>query len=254
LQSLSIVRPTAPTHEPFPDDRLLEVLESGRFGVQYEPLVEVASGRVIAFEALARFHARDGSVLPPGPVFSRLHDAPSLLVETELALKQLQLEHAPGHTLFVNLDADSFSSGPDGGAKFLDLLRGAPVDVVVEAIENLDVPDAERGRRMVAALAACGVPFALDDVGASNGLISFDMMAYADYLKFDRSLLREARSPRRLAVVEALVAMARRTGARTVLEGIETAADLDLARDLGVALVQGFLFEDRFVRVGPRAP
>ncbi len=233
-----------------PDD-LLEALESARFGVEYEPLVELSSGQTVAFEGLARFHRPDGSLMPPGPVFSRLHSAPALLVETELAVKKLQVDHAPGHTLFVNLDPDSFASAPDGGTELLSVLGGIRRDVVVEAIENLDAGDAERGQAMVAALRARGFPFALDDVGASNSLISFEMLAFADYFKFDRSILRRPRDARRLAAVEALIAMAARTGARTVLEGVESAADLDLARDLGIDLVQGHLYRDRFVSIRP---
>jgi EAL domain-containing protein (putative c-di-GMP-specific phosphodiesterase class I) len=235
-----------------PSDEILEILEAGRFGVQYEPIVELSSGQTIAHEALARFHAADGATIPPGLVFSQLHAAPALLVETELRTKRIQLEHTPGHTLFVNVDPDAFASAPGGGAELVSILRSARCDVVVEAIENLDEADAERGRAMVAALREHGLPFGLDDVGAANGLISFDMLAFADYLKFDRSLLRRPREARRLAVAEALVAMARRTGARTVLEGVELQSDLDLARDLGVDLVQGYLFRERFVRVPPR--
>lgn len=244
-------RPRPRPSPALPDDDLLEALESERFGVAYEPLVELSSGQTVAFEALARFQRRDGSLLPPGPVFSWLHAAPALLLETELALKKVQLERAPGHTLFVNLDPDSFASAPDGGGELLSVLCGAGRDLVVEAIENLDAVDAERGAAMVAALRVRGLPFALDDVGASNGLISFEMLAFADYLKFDRRVLRRPRALRPLAVVEALIAMAARTGARTVLEGVESAADLDLARELGVDLVQGYLFRDRFLSFLP---
>ncbi|HET8541039.1 MAG TPA: EAL domain-containing protein [Anaeromyxobacter sp.] len=240
-----------PVPSPLPGDDVLEALESARFGVQYEALVEISSGETIAHEALARFHRPDGSELRPGAVFSWLHGAPSLLVETELALKRLQLDRAPGSTLFVNLDPDSLACSPDGGDELLALMASARRDVVVEAIENVGAADVERGHAMAAALRARGLPFALDDVGAAHGLISFELLAFADYLKFDRSLLATPRSPRRLAVVEALVAMAARTGARTVLEGVETRADLDLARDLGIPIAQGFLFRDRFVRVRP---
>src|SRR3990172_4766729 len=66
------------------DDELLEVLESGRFGVQYEPIVDIATGETIAYEALARFHGADGRTFSPAKVFAWLHGAPSLLVETEL--------------------------------------------------------------------------------------------------------------------------------------------------------------------------
>lgn len=239
--------PTSRVSELLPDDELLEILECARFAVQYEPIVDAASGETIAFEALARFVRADGSLLPPGPAFSALHSAPSLLLETELAHKRLQLERAPGSTLFVNLDPDSFAADPRGAAELLSLVKGAPLDVVVEAIENLDAADVRRGRDMVAALRAEAIPFALDDVGAENGILSFELLACADYVKFDRSLLRDRRDPRRLAVVESLVAMAGRTGARTILEGVETTADVDLARALGVPLVQGYLFRERFV-------
>ncbi len=238
--------------DPLLPDDLLETLESARFGVQYEPIVEAASGETVAFEALARFYRADGEPLPPGQVFSRLHAAPSLLLETEIALKRLQVEGAPGHTLFVNLDPDSFAAAADGGAELLSLLAGAPGDVVVEAIENLDAADVRRGRLMVAALEEAGLPFALDDVGAESSILSFDLLARADYLKLDRSLLRAPRDPRRLALAEALVRMAARTGARTILEGVETIADLDLASDLGIPLVQGYLFRERFVRRSTR--
>ena len=231
-----------------PDD-LLETLESARFGVQYEPIVEIASGERLAFEALARFHRADGEALPPGSVFSLLHAAPSLLLETELALKRLQLERAPEHTLFVNLDPDSFAADPSGGAELLSVLTSARLDVVVEATENLDAADARRGRLMVAALEEAGLPFALDDIGADGALLSFDLLARADYLKLDRSILRAPREPRRLALVEALVRMCARTGARPILEGVETIADLALARDLGIPLVQGYLFRESFVQV-----
>jgi len=233
------------------DDELLEVLESGRFGVQYEPIVDIATGETIAYEALARFHGADGRTFSPAKVFAWLHGAPSLLVETELALKRLQLERAPNHTLFVNLDPDSYHGAPGAGAALLRLLGQARVDVVVEAIENIDAASAERNRHMVAGLRGAGIPFALDDVGAANGLVSFDMLAFADYLKLDRSLVRAPREPRRLAVAEALVAMTARTGARAVMEGIETKDDLELARDLGIGLVQGYLYRDRFIRVKP---
>jgi EAL domain-containing protein (putative c-di-GMP-specific phosphodiesterase class I) len=233
------------------DDGLLEVLEAGRVGVQYEPIVEVATGRTIAYEALARFHRADGALIPAAQAFGWLHGAPALLVETELALKRLQLEHAPGHTVFVNLDPDSYLGSPGAEEEFLGVLRQAGGDVVVEAIENLDAEDALRASRMIDGLRGAGVPFALDDVGAMDGLLSFESLAYADYLKFDRCLVPAPRDARRLAVVQALVGMAQRTGARAVLEGVETQDDLELARDLGVGFVQGFLFRDRFVQVAP---
>jgi EAL domain-containing protein (putative c-di-GMP-specific phosphodiesterase class I) len=249
--SMNLDLPPARAIYPLADDTVLEALESRRFGVQYEPIVELSSGNTVAYEALARFARADGEQIPAAWMFGWLHGAPSLLVETELALKSLQLAHAPGHTLFVNLDPDSFTHAEDGGAAFLSVLGSASCDVVVEAIENLDAIDVDRARAMVAALRRAGLPFALDDVGATHSLVSFEMLAFADYLKFDRSLVRAPRDGRQLALVHALVTMTTRTGARTVVEGIEAADDLALARELGVGYVQGRIFSDRYVVVPP---
>jgi EAL domain-containing protein (putative c-di-GMP-specific phosphodiesterase class I) len=157
------------------------------------------------------------------------------------------VEHAPRAPLFVNLDPDSWwRSGDPNRNPFLALFSSAHTRVVVEVTENMAAADAVRAQEMIRALRGRRVAVALDDVGATNGLLSFETLDAADVLKFDRSLLRRLGSRgRRRAIVEAFVRMARATGARTVLEGVETLADLALARDLGVDLVQGYLFRDR---------
>jgi EAL domain-containing protein (putative c-di-GMP-specific phosphodiesterase class I) len=224
------------------------VLEGGHYWTVYEPLLEVRSLRVTGHEALARFERPDGGPINTASMFGLLHADPALLVEAELALKRHQLAHAPGGELFVNLDPDSWSSGVGGESEVLSLLSGAGRRLVVEVIENTDGADAVLGRDLVATLRARDLRVALDDVGATNGLLSFETLDTAEVLKFDRSLLRRLGSGgRRRAIVEAFVRMARDTGARTVLEGVETLADLALARDLGVDLVQGYLFKDQAI-------
>jgi EAL domain-containing protein (putative c-di-GMP-specific phosphodiesterase class I) len=231
------------------EEVLLELLDARRFGTQYEPIVEASTGRTVAHEALARFATPDGAALPPGHVMAWLHRIPGLLFETELALKALQLEHAPAGELFLNVDPDGYASSPGPGTPFRSLLSSAPGRVVVEAIENLDRPQALRADAMVADLRRAGIRVALDDLGAEHGVHSFDALVSADFFKFDRSLVRGVREPRRRELVCALIGMARRCGVRTVLEGIETSADLAVAGELGVDLVQGFLFRDRFLVV-----
>jgi EAL domain-containing protein (putative c-di-GMP-specific phosphodiesterase class I) len=116
--------------------------------------------------------------------------------------------------------------------------------VVVEVIENLDASDAALSRGMVATARSRGLRVALDDVGAANSLLSFEALDEADVLKFDRMLLRALARPRRRAVIQALARMARETGGKSILEGVETTADLQLARELGVDWVQGWFFEE----------
>lgn len=222
------------------------LLDEGRFWTEYQPLVHARTGRTVAFEALARFGRPDGRCVAPDRVFSLLHADPGLLVRAELTLKLQQVEHAPRAPLFVNLDPDSWVHAGDRDRNpFLALFSSAAVRVVVEVTEALATADVQRSQQMISALRARRLPVALDDVGARNGLLCFEAIAEAEVLKFDRTLLPRLRVPRIRALVSGLVHMARETGARTVLEGVETTADFVLARDLGIDLVQGFLFRDR---------
>jgi EAL domain-containing protein (putative c-di-GMP-specific phosphodiesterase class I) len=234
--------------DPFSGARA--ILDAGLIWTLYEPFIELRTGRVMGYEALARFVRPDGVALSPGTFFALLHANPAMLLEVELAVKRHQLDHAPpAGELFVNLDPDSWAAGGEGPDNpLLDLLAGSTRPVVVEVIENLDVGDAMVSRGMVSAARARGLKIALDDVGAANSLLSFEALDEADVLKFDRMLLRALGRPRRRAVIQALARMARETGGRTILEGVETAADLQLARELGVDWVQGWFFEEQAIR------
>ncbi len=227
-------------------DEIRALLDEGRFSSAYEPIVQTRSGRTVAFEALARFRRRDGRAIAPGRVFSTLHRDPALLLRAELTVKMHQVEHAPRSALFVNLDPDCWARAGDAERNpFLGLFASARSRIVVEVTEALASADAFRSLDMIAALRRRRVPVALDDVGAASGLLSFDALAEAQVLKFDRTLLPRLRHPRCRALVMALTRMARETGTHAVLEGVETTSEFVLARELGFDLVQGYLFRDR---------
>jgi EAL domain-containing protein (putative c-di-GMP-specific phosphodiesterase class I) len=226
-------------------DEARGLIDLGRFYTEYEPLVSLSSGRTVAFEALARFRRRDGRHAPPDRVLAALDPDPGLRLRAELSLKLHQIEHAPRTPIFVNLDPTSFLRAGDARTNpFLTLFSWSRTRVIVEVIESLAVADAARSSRMFAALRGRGLKFALDDVGAAGGLLTFDAMADAHVIKFDRTLVQRMREPRPRALVKALAAMARENGARTVFEGIETTGEFALVRDLGVDLAQGYLFRD----------
>lgn len=221
-------------------------LDHGRFWTEYQAIVHARTGKTCAFEALGRFRRRDGRPISPSRMFSVLHADPALLLRAELTLKLHQVEHSPRAPLFVNLDPDSWSRAGDRLRNpFLALFSSASMRVVVEVTEAMASTDVVRAQSMMAALKARRISIALDDVGAANGLLSFDAITEAEVLKFDRTLIPRMRHPRARAFVQALTRMARETGAHTVLEGVETTGEFVLARDLGFELVQGFLFRDR---------
>jgi len=230
------------------------ILEQGHYFAEFEPVVSLHTGQVVAYEALARFLRPDGQAISPGTMFALLHADPALLLRAELLLKRHQIEHAPREAeLFLNLDPDSWAAGNAAGGPnpLVELVAHSPGRVVIEVTEALDDSDTALARELIGVLRARGQRYALDDVGAQNSLLSFEALDDADVLKFDRILLRRLGHPRRQAIVRALAEAVRATGARTVLEGVETIEDLKLARELGVDLVQGWYFS-RLCRRSPR--
>jgi EAL domain-containing protein (putative c-di-GMP-specific phosphodiesterase class I) len=226
----------------------LDVVRAGRFGVQYEPIVEVTTGRLHAYEALARFHRRDGVAVPPAVVFERLRAVPELLVRTELALKRLQVREAPGPRVFLNVCPEIWALA---GRTLRNVFASSPVEVVVEAVENVHATAVGRGAAMLRDLAAAGIVGALDDLGGANVLVSSEELHLARVLKLDRSVLRTLGDPARRALLDGMLAFAARNGKRVVAEGVETAADLAVVRRLRIDFAQGDLFREGFRRVQP---
>lgn len=239
-------QPRVPVPVPSTSDVLALVL-GRRFAVEYQPIVDLRSGATIAHEALSRFFDLQGRPVCPGAVFARLHDDPTLLLYVEAETKRVQIENAPPGPLHLNVDPDSFRAATNGTRNgLLDVLQSHTEPVVVEVIEMMTFADARLGKELVRELRQRNIPVALDDVGAPDALLSLEALVDADVLKLDASWLWRVADPRERAVLEHLLLLARKLGARTILEGVETAAQLELAADVGVDAVQGYLFRGQF--------
>ncbi|MBV8658345.1 MAG: EAL domain-containing protein [Burkholderiales bacterium] len=235
--------------------QLLDLMRRQRYGVEYQPIVELASGDILAYEALARFYAADGLPLAPKPVFDALHASPLSLYHVEYDMKQLQLSYAPRETLlFVNLDPDTYGvTAGDAEDPLLELMSMRE-GLVVEIIENSDVSDAHLSQLLTKAFSARGVRLALDDIGAPNSMVSLDVMMVVDWFKFDRSWITRAREPRSRAALRHLIGFAHECGCRVILEGVERPEDLVLARELEVDCVQGYYYRKHFIGVSQARP
>lgn len=233
---------------------LLALLEGQGLGVEYQPIVDLASGRPIGYEALARFRSKDGHSLPPDQVFCALHDSPLSLFQLELKIKQLQIRHAPeGGRLFLNIDQDAFETFLDEPRHPLVELLAEHPRAVVEIIENSSVSDARVSIAMLQQFGGAGIPMALDDIGAYDSLVSLDVLARVDYLKLARDWLGRLAGEGLQPLLHSLLDFARNSGKRVILEGVETTEHLQLAQRLGIDLVQGYLFRGQFIQRWPES-
>jgi len=228
---------------------LLELINSERYGVEYQPLVNVNDGDCFGYEALARFYDRKGNALPPLLIFRLLHESPLMLAQVEFQLKCIQLQNRPDNRpLFINIDPDAYLGFGDNLEQnpMLHLMRDDE-NLVIELIENTSVSDAEVSQQLASLFRRHGLQLALDDVGAPVSMVSFAVMQTVDFLKFDRSWLSHARERDSRVLLQSLIRYARDTDKQTVLEGIENAEDFEFARSMGFDLVQGFRYRERFI-------
>ena len=230
---------------------LIDLIESQRFGVEYQPIIHIEDRSLFAYEALARFYDRNQEPLRPDLVYASLHDSPISLFQVEYQQKRLQLAHAPRDVpTFVNLDQDSyFSSGIQGDDNpFLTLFKQHnDKDIIVELIENSELNDAIMSLSMIDSMAKTGLSTAIDDVFNPQCMISTSVIQMVDFIKLDKQVVKKRNDEEFLLLVKMMVQYAKQTNKRIILEGIESEADLDFARELGVDLVQGFLYRERFV-------
>lgn len=234
-----------------PASLLLDLLRNQRYGVEYQPIIDIHRNEAIGFEALARFYAADGQPLAPKAVFDALHASPLSLYQVEYDMKRLQLAYIPANAgqLFLNLDPDTYGVTANEAEDPILSLLAPHSNLVVEIIENSNVSDAYLSQQLAQAFSARGIRLALDDIGAPNSMISLDVMMEVDWFKFDRSWLARARDPKSRAALVHLIAFAHECNCRVILEGIERPEDLELAHALNVDCVQGFLYRKQFKSV-----
>lgn len=243
---------------PFPEcatpsnDLIYELIESQRYGVEYQPMVCVRSGSVVAYEALARFYTADNKLISPLTVFDFLHHDMALLSKVEYELKKLQIEYAPAnHELFINVDPHAVGHAVDLENDPLILQLLDRPKLIVELIENSDIHDARAALTLHNVLKAKGVQTALDDIGAEHALLSLEILSLVNYLKFDLSWITKLQKHRYAFLFRSMLEFARQSNKPSILEGIENEDMLKTASQYNLDRVQGFHYRKLFQSVKP---
>jgi EAL domain-containing protein (putative c-di-GMP-specific phosphodiesterase class I) len=229
--------------------RIYEVIARQRYGVEYQPIVDVKTNDIIGYEALARFYDASGKSISPLIVFEHLHSNLPVLQQVELELKRLQLEYAPSDfKLFINLDphAVDVTSLKTQNLFKQFAMRG---NIIVELIENSDIHEARASAILHTILSENNIETALDDIGAPHSLLSLEILSMVKYLKFDRSWINNLENSTYASMFNYFINFARDTEKKVILEGIETESMLELARKFKLEVVQGFLYKPQFINI-----
>lgn len=229
------------------DDVMLdEILAQRRIACVYQPIVDLRSQSVVAYEALARGPA--GSPLErPDALFGAAHDA-GRLVELDWACREAAAHGAIeaglplGSTLFVNVEAATLGHPPP--ERMVGLVREASerFQIVMEITERALT---DRPAELLAAVQqarSLGLAVAVDDVGADPRSLAVMPLLSPDVIKLDLRLVQRRPDAEIASVVNAVVAQIERTGGTVLAEGIETEEHLEAALSMGATLGQGWLF------------
>lgn len=233
---------------------LRQAIARDEIQVFYQPIIQVATGRVLRAEALARWN-RPGQ-RPTSPAeFIPVAESGGLVQAIGLRVFRLASRVAkrwadalPGPDrprINVNRSPREFF-GREGVAPWLAHLadEGIPGRLLgVEITESLLLDDRPEVHAQLAQLRAAGLTVALDDFGTGYSSLSYLKKFEIDQLKIDRSFVRDVvADPGDRAIVAAVIAMARRLGIKVVAEGVETAEQAALLGAEGCDYAQGYWY------------
>ena len=224
-------------------------LEKGQLWVAFQPSVDALSEAVTGFEALIRWdHPEHGPVSPA--VFIPLAEEIGLIDEIGEWVLHTACEQAakwPDQvSVAVNLSPVQFKSPslPSTVRAVLGETALAAHRLELEITEGVFLSNDEHVHDMIQSLKNIGVKLALDDFGTGYSSLSYLQRVPFDKIKVDQSFVRGASDPasRNAALIRAMVGLASDLKMQTTAEGVETPEELQLVRDLGCSLVQGFIF------------
>jgi diguanylate cyclase (GGDEF)-like protein/PAS domain S-box-containing protein len=246
-------------------------LKLNQFDVHYQPIIDIHSRRVAGLEALLRWkHPTQGFVSPDR--FIEVAEETGLIIPIgQFVLDRIgtdinQWREQGAHLVPVSMNVSAVQLER---TKLRELIQQAmsrnrfgPQLIQLELTEGslFENRSGDFREDALAALRDLGVKIAIDDFGTGYSSLSYLKRWRVDSLKIDRSFVREiATDPSDHAIVSAIVAMARSLNITVVAEGIETWQQLEILRNMGCSLAQGFLFAKpcpavdalRYLRVEP---
>ena len=224
-----------------------EVIARGWLRPVYQPIIELKTGALLGVEGLIR-PVSPAPFDNPGSLFSAAAASGHLVALDMTCLETIvagAMNLVPGAFLSVNLSPATVEAPEFSTAALLSILarHGFPPErLLLELTEQQPVTDLERIRLKLNTCRGAGIRLAADDVGAGYAGLRLLAELTFDMIKVDLTLVqRSASSASSSAVIESVVALAGRTGAMLVAEGIEHPEQLQQLEQLGITVGQGFL-------------
>ena len=225
-------------------ERVRDALEDDGFVVHSQPIIDARSGALVQEELLIRMQDLDGQIIGPG-AFLPAAERYGLVYDIDMWMVGVAARlAAEGRHAAVNISA--WTMGRDAALEVIQAAiehhRCDPRLLCMEITETALINDLEEASRFAFGLRDLGCQLALDDFGTGYGSLMHLKNLPVDYIKIDIEFVRDLlNNPQSRNVVQALVALARGGGMKTIAEGVEDGRTLQLLRELDVDYIQGYL-------------
>ncbi|MEH6434485.1 EAL domain-containing protein [Massilia sp. DD77] len=218
--------------------------------LEYQPVVDLRTGRWVGAEALLRWRRTTGEIVQPDLFIAIAEEHGMIVRVTRRVLEKVSedtagfLRQHPHFHIAINVAPADFHD-----ADFLDRVNAAlhamgasPHNLILEVTER-GLLDPDVARSTTGSLRRSGFAVAIDDFGTGYSSLSYLESLELDYLKIDRSFIEAIGTEAPTSqVVQHIIAIARDLGLRMIAEGVETQAQADFLRARGVQYAQGWLF------------
>lgn len=234
-------------------DELRVALQNGEIAVHYQPQVEIATGRIVGVEALARWnHPRRGVVLPSTfiPIAERtgliLPLGQRVFEQVCRDLRRWLEEGIAPELVAVNVSAAQFKFGSELEQHIEESLARWSIPrgkIELELTESVLMAITKQHRAGLERLHELGLTLAIDDFGIGYSSLSYLTWHHVNRLKMAKEIVFDVtRNSRNAAVVRAAIRLAAELGIDFIAEGVETAAQADFLLSAGCSYAQGYHF------------
>ncbi|OLQ84833.1 diguanylate cyclase [Vibrio ponticus] len=230
--------------------KLKRAIDESLLHVEYQPIYDLNLGKVVKFEALARW-IDDGNSISPFefiPIAEELGYISQLgnLILTKVCQDLNQLKRL-GHNdikVSVNRSIDELTDENIDNCSILKTLAMyglSTSDIIIEITESVPLEDKPEVQELLHQLRGKGLKLALDDFGTGFASFSNLMKNTVDILKIDRSFIRNIETDKNNAVLaQSVTLLATQLGLDVIAEGVETKEQLTILRDMGCRYIQGY--------------
>ncbi len=234
------------------ENRLRTAVLEQQFVLHYQPKMNFVTRQVSGLEALLRWASPDLGLRPPAEFIPILEETGLILDVGRWALRKATADYLAwqGKGLHPPRVAVNVSALQLHHSRFVEDVRAAiDVDgtpcahIDLEITETMLMQDIENSIRKLSAVRAMGVQLALDDFGTGYSSLSYIAKLPVSTLKIDRSFIAAVtESPEHMAIVSAVLSLARALNLKVIAEGVETEEQANVLRLLNCHEMQGYLF------------